>query len=135
MGRILIVDDDPAICEVLTEVLGDAGHYPATATDGQAALERVRASAPDLILMDLMLPTLDGVEATRRLKQDPATRHIPIIAMSAGRHLESMADELPANDVLAKPFDIDVLLAAVALYLPPPALVAGDASGSPRWLG
>ena len=126
MGHILVVDDDAAICEVLSELLGDAGHDVATAPDGRAALAQVQIARPDLILMDLMLPTLDGAAATRLLKEDPATRHIPVIAMSAGRNLQSRTDDLPANDVLAKPFDIDVLLAEVALYLPQSAPAGSD---------
>ena len=134
MGYILVVDDDTAICEVLTELLGDVGHEVATAPDGRAALAHVRVAPPDLILMDLMLPALDGVAATRLLKEDPATRHIPVIAMSAGRNLATLAGDLPANDVLAKPFDIDVLLAEVALYLPPGTPAGGDTTGVRRRL-
>lgn len=132
MGHILVVDDDAAICEVLCEVLRDAGHAVTTASDGRAALDRVRDDAPDLILMDLMLPTLDGAAATRRLKRNPATRHIPVIAMSAGHNLQCLAEELPANDLLAKPFDIDVLLAEIAIHLPPAVPATGRA---PRRLG
>jgi CheY-like chemotaxis protein len=67
--------------------------------------------------MDLMLPVLDGMAATRLLKQDPRTRAIPVIAVSAGTNLRLHAEHLPADSVVGKPFDLDTLLAAVTVQL------------------
>jgi DNA-binding response OmpR family regulator len=115
--RILIVDDDPAIRGLLVELLTDEGYQTLQASDGLEAIERARASSPSLVLMDLMLPVLDGAAATRTLKSEASTARIPIIAMSAGANLRQQADILPADGVLAKPFDLDELLAEVAIQL------------------
>ncbi|HMM41182.1 MAG TPA: response regulator, partial [Thermomicrobiales bacterium] len=88
-----------------------------TAGDGQSGVNAARTLRPDLILMDLMLPVLDGMEATRQLKADPATRDIPVIAISAGPNLRIHASDLPADGVVAKPFDLDTLLAAITVQL------------------
>lgn len=117
MTRILIVDDDPAIRGLLVELLTDEGYQTLQAADGLEAIERARASSPSLVLMDLMLPVLDGAAATRTLKAEASTARIPIIAMSAGANLRLQADTLPADGVLAKPFDLDELLAEVAIQL------------------
>ena len=115
MNRILLVEDDPAIRRLLVELLAEEGYD--TAGDGQAGVHAARAFRPDLILMDLMLPVLDGMEATRQLKADPATRDIPVIAISAGPNLRIHASDLPADGVVAKPFDLDTLLAAITVQL------------------
>ncbi|MFS8532628.1 response regulator [Sphaerobacter thermophilus] len=116
VARILIVDDDPAIRTLLDELLREEGYSTVLACDGQSAIEQARATQPHLILMDLMLPVLDGATAIRVLKSDPRTNQIRIIAMSAGHNLRLQADDLPADGVLSKPFDLDALLAHVAVY-------------------
>ncbi|MDI3339146.1 MAG: response regulator [Sphaerobacter sp.] len=115
MTRILIVDDDPAIRTLLNELLREEGYTTFVAGDGQTAIEQARQTHPHLILMDLMLPVLDGASAIRVLKSDPRTSGIRIIAMSAGANLRQYADHLPADGVLGKPFDLDTLLAHVAI--------------------
>lgn len=115
MARILIVDDDPAIRSLLDELLRDEGYKTYLAGDGESAVEQARSVHPDLILMDLMLPILDGASAIRILKSDPRTRGIRILAMSAGANLRHHADHLPADGLLGKPFDLDTLLANVAI--------------------
>lgn len=115
MVRVLIVDDDPAIRSMLNELLLEEGYCTLVAADGQAAVESAQAEQPDIILMDLMLPVLDGAAAIRILKSDPRTRDIRIIAMSAGANLRLHANHLPADGVLGKPFDLDTLLAQVAI--------------------
>ena len=82
--RILVVDDDPDIVELLRCVLHDAGYEVAIA-DGGAALSLARARHPHLILLDLLMPSMDGLEVMQRLRDDPATAHIPIIALSGGQ--------------------------------------------------
>ena len=117
MARVLIVDDDPAIRNMLNELLTDEGYDTLTAANGQEAVDVARRRHPGLILMDLMLPVLDGASAIRMLKADPATRDIRVIAMSAGANLRLHADTLPADGALGKPFDLDTLLADVAIQL------------------
>lgn len=119
MGRVLIVDDDPAILNMLDELLQDEHYETLLATDGNEALTIARDEKPDLILMDLMLPVLDGASAIRQLKNDPETQSIHIIAMSAGANLRMHADQLPADSVIGKPFDLNTLLAGVALHASP----------------
>ncbi len=116
--RILIVDDEPAVADLIEAVLKEEGYTVAIARDGPQGLMLARDWQPDLILMDVMLPGVDGGTVTRRLKSDPETADIPIVAMSAGRTIRTHTSELKeADGSLAKPFDIDALLAQVAFHL------------------
>ena len=117
MTRILVVEDDPIIQSLMVEFLSDEGFELLAAADGQTGVELARTAHPDLIVMDLMLPVMDGTAATRELKQDPFTRPIPIIAVSAGTNLRLHSEHLPADSVVGKPFDLDTLLAAVTVQL------------------
>lgn len=117
MKRILVVEDDPVIQSLMVEFLSDEGFDMVAAADGHVGVELARQEHPDLILMDLMLPVMDGMCATRMLKRDPDTRSIPIIAVSAGTNLRIHAEQLPADSVVGKPFDLDTLLAAVTVQL------------------
>ncbi len=118
MARILIVDDDPTVRHLLDDVLRiDDGYETFQATDGQSAVEIAREEQPHVILMDLTLPVLSGEAAIRTLKDDSQTRGIRIIAMSAGVNLRRHADDLLADGLLGKPFDLDTLSANVALQL------------------
>lgn len=117
-SRILIVDDEPAVADLIEAVLVGEGYTVAIARDGAQGLLLARDWRPDLILMDVMLPGVDGGTAIRRLKSDPETAEIPIVAMSAGRTIRRQSDELSEADAaLAKPFDIDALLAQVEFHL------------------
>src|SRR5690242_15470500 len=108
--RILIVDDEPAVADLIEAVLLGEGYTVAIARDGAQGLLLAKEWSPDLILMDVMLPGVDGGTAIRRLKNDPTTADIPIVAMSAGRNIRQQSDELTdADAALAKPFDIDAL--------------------------
>lgn len=111
--RILIVDDDPTIRSVLEALLEDEGFTPVTAANGQEAVTIVRDSPPALVLMDLMMPVMNGVEAARTLKSEPETAGIPIIAMSAGFILRESIDDLLADSIISKPFDLDALIANI----------------------
>jgi CheY-like chemotaxis protein len=110
---ILIVDDDPDIVEVLRCLLHDAGYEVATADDG-AALPLAHERRPHLILLDILMPGIDGVEVSRRLRADPTTAQIPIIAMSA---TPQWLPALPVNDRLTKPFRLEHLLAKVRYWV------------------
>ena len=116
--RILIVDDEPAVADLIEAVLKEEGYVVAVARDGPQGLVLARDWLPDLILRDGMLPGVDGATAIRRLKAQPVTADIPIVAMSAGRNIRAHTGELDGADgALAKPFDIDALLAQVAFHL------------------
>lgn len=117
-ARVLIVDDEPAVADLIEAVLVGEGYTVAIARDGAQGLLLARDWRPDLILMDVMLPGVDGGTAIRRLKSDPQTADIPIVAMSAGRTIRRQSEELAEADAaLAKPFDIDALLAQVEFHL------------------
>jgi two-component system cell cycle response regulator DivK len=81
--KVLIVEDNPANMTLATFLVKTAGHTVISATDAEAGLTLAQAEQPDLILMDIQLPGMDGLEATRQLKRDPATRAIPVIALTA----------------------------------------------------
>jgi two-component system cell cycle response regulator DivK len=115
--RILIVDDDPTIRSVLEALLEDEGFQPVTAANGREALSIVGVTPPALILMDLMMPVMSGIDAVRELKSDPDTSGIPIIAMSAGFILRESIDELLADSIISKPFDLDALIANIRATL------------------
>ncbi|MBX6343070.1 MAG: response regulator [Thermomicrobiaceae bacterium] len=117
MARVLIVDDDPWIRSLLEEVLRDEGYQVRSAADGHEALSAARSWHPHLILMDLMLPQLDGATAIRILRADDRARRARIVAMSAGVNLRERAPSLPVDGVLGKPFDLDALLADVAVQV------------------
>jgi CheY-like chemotaxis protein len=115
--RILIIDDDADILLVLASVVEDAG-YQVTAIDRGDYLEQIDAGAlPDLILLDMLLSGQDGRQIARRLKGQAATRRIPIVMLSAHPDAQREALEAGADAFLAKPFDVDALLATIAAYL------------------
>lgn len=117
-SRILVVEDEPNVADVIEAVLVSEGYIVAIARDGAEGLSLALDWHPDLILMDVMLPIIDGTTLIKRLKGDPRTAHIPIIAMSAGANIRAQSGDLhEADGALAKPFDIDALLGQVALVL------------------
>ncbi|HZS87822.1 MAG TPA: response regulator [Chloroflexota bacterium] len=117
MGTVLVIDDEPSIVALIEEVLGVEG-YRVVAAVGEAALQCARDVHPDVILLDLMMPGLDGVEVSQRLRADPATARIPIVAMSACTQprLSATVGLMRANDQLSKPFDMGRLCATVARW-------------------
>ncbi len=112
MSRILIVDDEPDLRYLLRRILESAGHEVAEAGHGTEALECVRASRPDLVVTDMMMPVMDGVELIRQLRADPSTAEMPILAATGDAALAGAADA-----VLAKPYDSAKLVAAASLLL------------------
>ena len=105
-GRILVVDDEVYIVHILDFSLGMEGYEVVTALDGEQALEKVAQQKPDLIVLDIMMPKLDGYETCKMLKADPETRSIPIILLSAkGRNIDQkIGFEVGADDYITKPF-------------------------------
>jgi CheY-like chemotaxis protein len=118
MKTVLIVEDIEANRELLAQLLEDH-HQLVFAEDGVTALERAAEARPDLILMDLSLPRLDGWEATRRLKADLALAHIPVIVLSAHamRGDEERARACGCDDFLTKPIDETLLFEKIARHL------------------
>jgi DNA-binding response OmpR family regulator len=115
-ARILAVDDSPTILEMIKAILLAGGYEVLTAADGAEALEKARAEKPDLILLDVMLPKLDGYRVCRLLKFDQNYKHIPIIMLTAKTEEQSMATGLRtgADQYLTKPIEPERLLASVA---------------------
>ncbi|WP_427156955.1 sensor histidine kinase [Aliinostoc sp. HNIBRCY26] len=118
-GLVLIVDDTPSNLEVVSETLSDAGFDIAIATSGDRALQQIERRLPDLILLDVMMPGIDGFETCQRLKANERTCHIPIIFMTALSDGESKvkALELGAVDYIVKPFYEKEVLARVSTHL------------------
>jgi DNA-binding NarL/FixJ family response regulator len=118
-ARILIVDDEPLNVDYLEQELEGLGFATETAASGLEALERVAASPPDLVLLDVMMPGMDGISALRILKQDPETRLIPVVLMTALNAVEDRVRgiEAGADDFLSKPVDDRELVARIRTAL------------------
>lgn len=116
-SRILVVEDQPDVAQLIEVVLKGEGHTVAIAPDGAQGLMLSRDWKPDLILMDIMLPGVDGGTLISRLRREPETADLPIIAMSASRTLRDRTEELQADALLSKPFDVDALLVQVQFLL------------------
>jgi two-component system, cell cycle response regulator DivK len=117
--KILVVEDDEMNRDMLTRRLELHGYLVIQANDGREGIERAASESPDLILMDLSLPEMDGWEATRRLKADLATRPIPVIALTAHAMVGDRAAVLRAgcDDYDTKPVDLRRLLAKIEVHL------------------
>jgi DNA-binding response OmpR family regulator len=113
--RVLIVDDEPNIVASLQFLLEDAGLEVQAAADGQQALARMASFAPDLVLLDVMMPVLNGYEVCQRLRSDPRTQGVRVLMLSAkGRDVEiAKGLELGADGYITKPFSSRELLAKV----------------------
>jgi DNA-binding response OmpR family regulator len=134
--RVLVVEDDPDIAELVARYLEKAGYTATRVSSGRDALDAVRAKAPDLIVLDVMLPHVDGLEVCRLLRANDHTASIPIIMLTA-RAEESeriVGLEMGADDYLAKPFSPNELVARVRALLRRAQRV-GAPSGRPLSLG
>ncbi|MEB1610762.1 twitching motility response regulator PilH [Xanthomonas arboricola] len=112
MARILIVDDSPSQLLGIQRIVEKLGHETITATDGAAGVEAAKSSLPDLVLMDVVMPNLNGFQATRTLKREPATQHIPVILVTTK---DQDTDRMwgmrqGARAYITKPFSADELL-------------------------
>jgi two-component system cell cycle response regulator DivK len=119
MAKVLVVEDNPANMKLATVLLQSAGHTVLSAMDAEAGLTLARGEQPNLILMDIQLPGMDGLEATAMLKGDDATRAIPVIALTA---LAMKGDEeriraAGCDGYIAKPMRYQEFLAAIAARL------------------
>ena len=118
-ARILAVDDSPTVLDMIAAILESGGYEVITASDGSEALEVARTEVPDLILLDVMLPKLDGYKVCRLLKYDQKYQHIPVIMLTAKAEEQSMATGIRtgADQYLTKPVEPEALLEAVAAEL------------------
>ena len=119
MPKILLVEDNEMNRDMLSRRLQRKGYEVVLALDGQSGVEMTQTQAPDLVLMDMSLPVLDGWEATRRLKADTATRHIPVIALTAHAMFSDRekAIEAGCDDYDTKPVELMRLLAKIDALL------------------
>jgi phosphate regulon transcriptional regulator PhoB len=118
-SRVLIVEDEPDIRELVVHHLKREGYQVSAAASGEEALRQVQAAPPDLVLLDLMMPAMDGLEVCRRLRQDPATATLPIVMLTAkGDEVDRVLGlEIGADDYVVKPFSPKELLARVRAVL------------------
>lgn len=110
MKRILVVDDEASIAETLSIVFEDEGFRCAIASNGADALAEARRDRPDLVVLDLMMPVMDGRATLQALRADPALREVPVVVMSAAPALFDGLAAVP-EAFLEKPFDIDAMVA------------------------
>ena len=113
-GRILVVDDDALIRETLATALGDEGYAVRVAPDGRAALSALGTWRPDVIVLDLMMPIMDGVAFRAAQRSVAETAQIPVIVLSAAHEVQSRAASLDPAAIFAKPFNLGALLDAIA---------------------
>ncbi|WP_157651188.1 response regulator, partial [Dechloromonas denitrificans] len=116
---VLIVDDIPENLSLLHDALDEAGHTVLVATNGESALQRARQSLPDVILLDALMPGMDGFEVARRLKADFATQHIPIVFMTGLTETEHVVAAFAAGgaDYVTKPIRPPEVLARIAAHM------------------
>jgi CheY-like chemotaxis protein len=113
--RILVVEDDDSIRDLVDIVLSSAGYEVLTASDGAVALQVVGSVHPDLVLLDMRMPVMDGWEFARQYRAGPEP-HAPIVVLTAARDAAERAAEIHANGYLGKPFEVPDLLAMVSRY-------------------
>ena len=119
--RILVVDDDPRLLHIVAMYLGIEGFDVATASNGEEGLREVDAHRPDLIILDIMMPGMDGIEACRRIRSNPETGDIPILMFSAlsGDDDVERARLAGANHLITKPFNLVGLGSVVKSFFSP----------------
>ncbi len=110
---ILIIDDEPSITDVVAEVLTDEGYETLTACGGRDALNVLAERHPDLLLLDLFMPEMSGLDLLAKLQADERLAKIPVVMMTAGAMANLSIGHAGPTQVLAKPFDVDHLLATV----------------------
>ncbi len=120
MASVLVVDDEFGITEVLEALLTDAGHHVRRAINGRQALELVHEQRPDLVLLDMMIPIMDGPTTLKAIRSDPGSASVPVILMSSlpPEKVAQMVDE-GFESILTKPFRAKAALEAIATALEP----------------
>lgn len=131
MACVLVIDDDPTIRQIVALVLGDEGHEVIEAPDGEIALRQISVRQPDVILLDMKMPGMDGWEFSRNYRER-FEQHAPIIVFTAARDAARRSSDVGADAYLSKPFDIDDLVDSITTALrrvSPSIRHFGDASG------
>lgn len=119
-GKVLIIDDEADLLETMRFRLNAAGYEVITAGDGQTGINKAKSENPDLIILDVMMPGIDGFETLKRLKDEASTKKIPAIVFSCGKEEEEWAKRsigLGANGYIVKPFETDSLLFTVERFV------------------
>lgn len=118
--KILVVDDEPDVLEVLRVRLKSSGYEVQTAVDGEEALEMLRSGKTDLVLLDILLPGMDGCQVCREIRKDEFLRYLPVILITASVLEENIGERIAgsgADDYLIKPFDSEVLLSKIRKFI------------------
>lgn len=120
MGKILIIDDDPDIRDLVSVYLEGAGHTVSHAENGQDGVDKATAGSPDLIILDINMPVMDGTRVMKSLRGAPETSDVPVIALSAVAVSEMRDDmhQLGCKAYVVKPIDFDVLMGTVHTLVP-----------------
>lgn len=127
MRKVLVVDDDQGIRELVATALSEEGYEVSGAADGAEALDRIADTPPDLILLDMRMPVMDGWEFARLYRSRPAP-HAPIVIVTAALDVAKDAKEIGADGFIAKPFQLDELVSLVERHTGPAA--GGPSSAS-----
>lgn len=137
MPRILVIEDNEWSRDMLARRLSRRGYQVISAADGRAGIAMAQGQFPDLILMDMSLPEIDGWEATRRLKADPATCAIPIVALTAHAMANDRKKAMDAgcDDYHTKPMDFESLVRSLEAFLRAPNRLAQTGNIAPAGLG
>jgi DNA-binding response OmpR family regulator len=127
--RILITEDEPNIVESLTFILKRAGYDVSSVADGEAAVQRLRGAPPDIMILDLMLPKLNGFDVLKLVKTDSALRSLPVLVLSAKgqAHDRQLAEEIGADAFITKPFSNRDIIDQIGRLCP--AAPAADTTG------
>ena len=115
--RILVVDDEPVVVKTLSKVIRRQGFDVVSAADGEEALKKVRSSNPDLVILDIQMPKLDGIEVLQRIKGSPETASLPVIMLTAkvGDEDTLKGYKYGANYYIPKPFEMDEVLQGIEM--------------------
>lgn len=119
MMRLLVIDDDPTLCKLLFEVFSALEYEVDVAYEGTVGLELAKQNTPDVVIVDINMPGIDGYEVCARLRAEAATRQVPILILTAVSHLPAAMKGLAsgANDYITKPFNVEELAARVQALL------------------
>jgi CheY-like chemotaxis protein len=130
MNRVLIVDDEASIRELIAEALREAGYHVDTAAHGAEALELIQSRPPQAIVLDLMMPRLDGSRFVQLMRLNPRFASVPIVLVTAAYGALQAAERIGAHACVAKPFELDELVEVVGRIIDePPRLPAADGRG------
>jgi DNA-binding response OmpR family regulator len=131
LKHILVVDDEPTICELVADTLRESGFSVDTAPNGAEALERMRRHLPHAMVLDLMMPRLDATGLVARMRLEPRFASVPILIVTASYGAHEAAEQLGANALLTKPFELDELVAVIGALADQASAVSAPAALHP----